>query len=179
MSKYYTSIDQAIDKFKWNIQNGRWKANENDIKAFNALVEYVNNQRALNVNKNVPFAKLYIYVYSLFLKQFQASIFDPIPQKEISKLLDKPLSFFYEKFAEQINENERDRVLEKYGYDIKNVKHPRLQSEEDKKEKLEIWRKILKNETDKKLVTNPFKIEDVKDEMNYIISECINRFNES
>lgn len=93
------SIEKAVQRFGWSIKEGRLKANENDLKAFNIIVDYVQEKQKEQIQYNELFAKLYIHVYGQFLIHYNSDQFNQEPKKELNKILFKDfnntLSEFY------------------------------------------------------------------------------------
>ena len=94
------TIKKALDRISWRLSNG-WKANEKDIEALNTIAKFVNQKHDEDFNNNTLFAKLYVYIYGEFLKYYEATVFDNIPQKELHKELDKPFSQIVEEFIDK------------------------------------------------------------------------------
>ena len=82
--------EKALSHFKYKLTTS-WKPTAFDLEAYNALVEFVNEKQKQQLNDNQLFGKLYIYLYSQFINYYKCSLVDDIPQKELNKILDKPL----------------------------------------------------------------------------------------
>ena len=103
---------KAIEHFKWKLQN-KWKPTKVDIEAFNAVKNYVVEKEKQQLIDNQLFGKLYIYLYGEFVTYYKASVMDDIPQKELHKLLDKPLKMVVESVRDRINLYEMDYHMKK------------------------------------------------------------------
>lgn len=123
------TINQAVQRFRWRLTNG-WKPNETDLEAFNTIVEFVNNQHKNQLPKNELFAKLYIHLYGKLLNHYNATVFDPEPQKELNRILDRPIENIIEDFRQSLNLSELYQVFQEKGIE---VKHPILKTDEQKK----------------------------------------------
>lgn len=100
-------IEKSVQRIGWRLgQKKPFTPNQNDIEAYNEIVEYVVNTQKDQLMKNQLFGKLYIYVYGQFLRYYKATVFDEIPQKELHKLLDKPLRNIIEDFKDLLNNDE-------------------------------------------------------------------------
>jgi hypothetical protein len=82
--------EKALAHFKYKLTTS-WKPTAFDLEAYNALVEFVNEKQKQQLIDNQLFGKLYIYLYSQFTNYYKCSLVDDIPQKELNKILDKPL----------------------------------------------------------------------------------------
>lgn len=103
------SIEKAVQRFGWNINQGRLKANENDINAYNTIVDYVEINQKKRTKDNELFAKLYIYVYGQFLIHYNSDVFNQEPKKELSKILFRSLDDCLSEFYSVINQIKIDR----------------------------------------------------------------------
>jgi len=108
------NIDENIKRLSFTFSKGN-KPNQEDIKAFNGVVEWINTYKTNVLNNNQLFAKLYILMLKDFIDKFETDIFDPLPQKELSRILDYPLESFYKSFTNSLNDNHRFRLLKDKG----------------------------------------------------------------
>ena len=109
------TIEKALNRLAWwvtpqrdisgNIFFKNIKPNRTDLESVNFMIDWVKRQKEITISNNTLFSKLYIYTYHTFLKNYSASIFDNEPQKELHKLLNKPLDAFIEAFKTQLNDN--------------------------------------------------------------------------
>lgn len=103
------SIEKAVQRIGWRIQEGHFKANENDIDAFNTIVRYVESNQKQLLKDQELFAKLYIHVYGQFLIHYNSDVFNQEPKKELNKILDKSLSETISVFHSLLNQIKIDR----------------------------------------------------------------------
>ena len=98
------TIKTALERIFWRFQtiNG----NITDQKALDTLAEFVNDKHAKQLQDNEMFAKVYIFMYSYFLKHYNTDIYDPIPQKELHRYLEQPMHRIAERFQTRVNERE-------------------------------------------------------------------------
>lgn len=108
------TITKAIQRFVWRLKNG-WKANENDLEALNTIIDFVNNKHNAQLSNNEVAFKLYVTALSWFIDHYKTDVFDPIPQKELHKLLNKPLQPFIQRFTDKINLKALESVLDEKG----------------------------------------------------------------
>ena len=98
------TIKTALERVFWRFE--KIKSNETDQEALNTLAEFVNNKHNKQLQDNEMFAKVYIFMYSYFLKHYNTDIYDSIPQKELHRYLDQPLEKIVERFKVKLNEKE-------------------------------------------------------------------------
>lgn len=173
MPKYYKNINEALERIRWRFQKGGWKTNLDDLNAFNVIVEYVNNQRALNVNQNIPFAKLFIWAYADMLKKYNATVFDNIPQKAVSKMLDRDLEEYYQRFTQMLNDSENYLRFRSLFPEKEDKGYLTRYTEKEIKEQI----KKISPKQQKEAIQNVWELEDVKNQLNLMIAEALNRFN--
>ena len=131
MSNY--DSDKALDRLAWRFTSKKsFTPNENDIDSLNTIIGWMNRQQSESVKNNQLFAKLYIYFLNQTIRYFEANIFDDIPQKELSKLLDLPLDNYYNAFHKELQNNNINRVVEN-----KNINRADLLKEMQEKYTLE------------------------------------------
>lgn len=82
------------------------KASTQEREAFNYLIDYIAGNKDDQILSNERFEKLYIYLYGEFIKHYETTVFDPIPQTELNRILDQPLSLIIQKFVDTINMGE-------------------------------------------------------------------------
>jgi hypothetical protein len=90
--------------------------NKTDFDAYNELVEYVDIMEKNLINNQQLFGKLYIYLFTEFVKHYNCTVMDDIPQKELHKLLDKDLRVLVTEAQELLNLCELESA-------IKNGRH--------------------------------------------------------
>ena len=99
------NIKKTIEHFQFKLKNV-WKASATDIDALNSITEFVNDKHNKQLQDNEMFAKVYIFMYSYFLKRYDTDIYDSIPQKELHRYLDQPLERIVTRFKDKLNEKE-------------------------------------------------------------------------
>lgn len=102
----------------------------------------------LNFYKNklfknkLAFAKLYVNSLGFYIKKYNTHIHDPIPHKELNRIIAQPYQQVIEDFTSQQNDKLRFDLLEAVGY--KNDKHPQMLSEVEKEKIISNLEKKLK-----------------------------------
>lgn len=152
-------LKKAIDRIQWRfrIENNdyvNFKPNKLDLDAINTFIRWIASQKKESLNNNVLFAKLFIYTKTQFIRKNQTTVLDGFATKELCRLLDIPLNFYYDAFYNDLHDNQLNRLLKA----------------EDKKEELAIIEeyKQLKKTFTKDFVTN---------KLDHEITEALNRLN--
>ena len=163
------NLKTAINRITWRLKNG----NQNDIDALNCVIDYINTQDSDVVNNNLIFAKLFIYNLNQNINHYKASVFDDIPQKELSRILDMPLERFYLSFKQSLDDNMQKRVFLKNGIEIGT--HPATKSESELKDD-EMKREYMSDKDVKVILQDNYSLEVVTKKLNTMISTALNRF---
>ena len=50
-----TTIERAMEQFAYRLQNGRYEPNQNDVDAFKFVAEWINREKAKEINQNFKF----------------------------------------------------------------------------------------------------------------------------
>lgn len=109
-------IGEAVRHLQWRY--GKFKTinvSRKDIQAINKMIEYVNTQTQESVNNNQIGYKLYLNEFLEQIKQYNATVLDPIPQKQLNTFFSKPLEWHEERFTTALNDMEVDRVTDGLG----------------------------------------------------------------
>lgn len=144
------NIEKSVRRIAWRLSNG-WKANQNDIDAVNEIIEFVNAKQKEQIKDNQLFAKMYIHIYGEYLKFYKATVFDEIPQKELHKILDTPLSEIIENFKKDLNDSERYEIMKSLGMEDK---HPATRTDQEKQKEKEITEQILEKHSHDEIFFN-------------------------
>ena len=114
-------IDKDIERLKYTITQGN-KPNENDIKALNSVIGYVNLEKDRTISKNILLSKLIINVLKNDIIKskgnYQLSI------KTLKSILRISLEAHYEAFKDEINQIWLDNYINE-GEDIKDFNYPK------------------------------------------------------
>lgn len=172
--KIITSED-ALSHFLWKLKNV-WEATETDVKAINLLIDNHERNKKEKVIKQRLFAKLYVFLLGEFLKKYNATIFDPIPQRELHKILDTDLNYLIAGFTEVLNDNEIYMFFKDAGIDHFGEKHPITVSVKKSKEDNEKLIQQMKEEGKERFFGNVWKKEDVEDNLFSMINKAVEVF---
>ncbi len=173
--KKILNIDKAIDRIKWRFGQGKaFKANFTDVQALNSIITWVNRQKTAELKEYPLFAKMYIMLYGLFLKHYNTDPFDPQPERELHRLLDRDMSIIIHEFWEELNFDSLSKRLNVLSsFDIS--KHPAFTTDQERKEFLDNF-EALPIEEKKAFWQKEYNQETVTDILNNIVNEAINRF---
>ncbi|MEL6305771.1 MAG: hypothetical protein AAFQ20_13405 [Bacteroidota bacterium] len=140
---------EAIQRLGWRFGNHKtFNVNQKDLDAWNTIIDYVNAQDETVINNNYLFAKLYMHEYRQQLERYGTDIYnDSIPQKEIHRFLERPMEFHYQRLTDYVNTSIANKVTEE-------------------SQSLEKFREAW----------NGLSVEEVKLNINQMITECIRKF---
>ncbi len=169
--------NQALQRILWRFTSGKsFTANDKDIQALNALINFVNDTNSNFARSNVAFTKLFIFSYSILLREFNCSIYDTVAEKRLSKLLSAPLDILVKRFTENINSDASTELMK----DLEIVlDHPALLSDQDKKENAQKIKKFINDHPDRinEVFDETFKEEDIKDNLISMAANAYIKFN--
>jgi len=166
------TLENAIKHFHFKLSN-TWKPTEKDVQAFDTLRDLVNDNYGKQTQDHALFAKLYIFVFSYFLDRYKTTVFDPIPQKEVHKLLDAPLWTIIRRFTQKLNESELYVLMDEVGAN----KHPVTMTEEESKRVANNLLEAIKDKNKKvQFAQKVWNAEDVGKRLEIQINEAIYRY---
>lgn len=133
-------IKKHLERIKWRISNGGWKANQMDMDALNGIIEYANKEEERNFMSNEHFAKMYIYLYGEFLRYYDCTVYQTQPEKAIQHILKADLAALLENLTYTINEQNLHVELKDKGFIFS---HPKKLSKIQKEKNLEIMKNTI------------------------------------
>lgn len=95
-------VKEALNRLAFTIQKQN-KPNQIDADAFNKLIWFVNESIETNPNKNICFAKLYIYNLIHYIKYYQSI---DIAQEKLHQVLDLDIESLYVDLMKELNNTE-------------------------------------------------------------------------
>lgn len=101
----------ALKRLSFTILNQN-KPNSQDAEAFNKILWFVNNSIEHNPNKNILFAKLYLYQYRTL---YQIYGNDEVVQSKLHNILDLPIDYHYKQIQDTVNTYELRKYLDENG----------------------------------------------------------------
>jgi hypothetical protein len=93
---------EALKRLSFTIQNQN-KPNATDAEAFNKILWFVNESIEHNPNKNICFAKLYLWFFLHNLKSYQCI---DVAQKRVHDVLDLEIEALYKMVEIELNHTE-------------------------------------------------------------------------
>ena len=95
---------EAIQRLGWRFANHtNFKVNQQDLEAWNTIIELINSHDSDGFKNNQLFAKAYIGLLKATLEYYKTDIFDGKPQKAIHKHLEKPIEWHIKQLTDQLN----------------------------------------------------------------------------
>lgn len=174
----YAKIDKPIQRLVWRFSQGKqFTPNQNDIEALNEVIRWVNHEREERLSNNHHFAKLFMFLYNEWTIKYEDSNF---PQTAICKILEMPLSYYYNEYRDTVNMNWFLDWCDAVGmHDSLNIRKEHKDftveyMERMKAENKDICSKISNDEFIKN--QQRYSIEEVSEKLNSIISEALHRY---
>lgn len=161
-------VIKAVKRLIWRFKSKSFVVNDNDIQALQDIAEYVEKTQKQQFEQNETLAKLFVIVYAQYLKKYNTTVFDEIPQKEMYKLLDKPLNYFIQLFTDRLNESELYTLFNDLNIELT---HPATKTIETKQKELN----ALKTH-EKRILSDVWDYETVQDNLILQINQFINNF---
>lgn len=116
------NISKSVSRLKWRFSQGNsFKPNQTDIDCFNELIKYAGEKEKQQLIDNQLFGKMYIYLFTQFVKYYKCTVEDSTPQKELHKLLDKNIKQIVEEAKDDLNLNDMENII-KTEDDLENYK---------------------------------------------------------
>lgn len=171
------TIKKAVERLMWRFSEGKpFKPNEADIDSFNEIVMWINDAKKSSIESNQGFAKLFTAVYLWQLEKYQASPLDDFVQVQLNKMLEKPLSYYFDRATEKLNDIEQNIFLQEIAAPFD--KHPALVTDEEKEKVVKRAIEKLANDSEemKRLTGQVWEREDVESNLKGMISEALIRF---
>ena len=151
------TIKKAVDNIVWKLSNV-WKSTQKDEDSINTIRRFVYDKHKEQINNYELLAKLYIFVYQEFLRNHNTTVFNSVPQKELNKLIDRPIEEFIKDFTKSQNDIEQRLYFKELGIE---EKHPALKTLEEKAKDLE----KLKDFNKDRLFGTVWKVEDIQPQL--------------
>jgi hypothetical protein len=95
-------VKEALSRLAFTMQKQN-KPNSTDIEAFNKLLWFVNESIEQNPNKNICFAKLYIFNLIHYIKYYQSI---DLAQQKLHEVLDLDIESIYIDLMNELNNTE-------------------------------------------------------------------------
>ncbi|MCP4055680.1 MAG: hypothetical protein GY739_22090, partial [Mesoflavibacter sp.] len=62
------NINKAIQRLEWRLKKG-WIANQQDLDAYNSIIDFRDTQFSINLTENEPLSKLFIVYFIMLCKR--------------------------------------------------------------------------------------------------------------
>ena len=102
-------VKDALQRLGFTISKQN-KPNATDAEAFNKLLWFVNESIETNPNKNICFAKLYIYNLIHYIKYYQSL---DVAQQKLHQVLDLNIDSLYVDLMNELNNTELSELCKK------------------------------------------------------------------
>lgn len=162
------TIKDALQRIKWRFTNGKFEPNQNDIDAFIFIVEWINREKKDIRKENDLFARLYTYALTneiLFYKDLDFAV------KNLKDQLKKPTYDHYQYFHKILNGIEFSNFQKEKGI---CQKHTMLLTADEENLNKHI---ISQNQKEfEKYLNGIWQYEDVEQNLNNQITECVNKY---
>lgn len=108
---------ESLQRIQWRFSEAMKKQkgfipNKNDVDALNEVIEYFVKSNEQRFNSNELFAKLYMWHRIELMKRYKEDIFGEVVPKLMFNYLEKPISYYIDRFTELLNEFEYVKMLE-------------------------------------------------------------------
>lgn len=170
------TVEKALQRIMWRFSEPKqFTPNLQDVEAIEAIKTAFDDMKKGLYDSNQGFAKLFIFTYAYFIKHYKADLFDEIPQKEISRMLEKPISVLIQRFTDNLNDSNQYFNLESL---IGELKHPASETEKEREEKLrKIREEVKKNPAIlDKITCKAWETQDVEEGIMQMVGTALMRF---
>jgi len=162
------TIEKALQRIVWRVSNGAHTPNQNDVEAVTVVAEWINRQKAQELQQNRLFAKMYVYCFIHELEFYKDLKF---AQRKLHEILKTSLRQLYSDFKDKLNIIELNALKKSLGFC--NL-HPLIMTDEQIKKEADL---IAENtEAIQKYVFGIWTSEKIENGLNSQISEAINNY---
>lgn len=116
--KDFRDVEKSVKRLIWRLapnENGDFTSflpNTNDFNSLKSILGSLDRDKKINVSNNVLFAKLYIYHKTMIIRHYGTTALELETQKEISRLLEKPLDLYFEAFHRDLHDNQLNKLMD-------------------------------------------------------------------
>ena len=167
------TLNKAIDRLYWRIKTGIPKATENkhiktDLDAIDSVVDYLNESQKQTITENLPFTKMYVYLFAVLLERYEDLY---LAQNELNRILDTKTIDIYKQFSDKLNHNELKQFLDIHDIELK---HPAIETPEEKEN---VINQLKENNEDFYKYAFGFRnFDEVRNNLNNQVALAFNRF---
>jgi hypothetical protein len=112
------TVKESLRRLSYTIGNQN-KPNATDAEAFNKLVWFINESIEVNPNRNICFAKLYIWNLIHHIKSYQSI---DLAQQKLHQTLDLDIESLYSELMNELNNTELWDLIKKDRSNIDAIK---------------------------------------------------------
>ena len=165
------AINKSIERLVYTISKQN-KPNNNDAEALNNIILFYNEVTGSDIKKNLLFAKLYIFLYSNFIKTYES---EEMAQSKIHQILDTDIDILFLQLKDDLNSLEITEFFKRQGVENENI----IASENKINEIKELNKQRLKtiDITKFKKEYQEIDIETIKDNLTAMINLALRMFN--
>jgi hypothetical protein len=164
-------IKEALQRLGFTISKQN-KPNATDAEAFNKILWFVNESIEHNPNRNILFAKLYLYTYRVMYQLYGN---DEVVQNRLHTILSQPIDFHYSNVKDTINTFELRDYLNNNG--IRSTFGDYLSKPERELIEEETQKNIAKAEQDEILqMVEYYNDEEIRLAMNSLITLALKTY---
>ncbi len=117
------TLDKSVNRLSWQFSRGvSFKPTQTDVDALNTIFEWISSQKNISLLNQGLFAKLYILKLNETLLKYDSTIFEPLVQKEVSRILALPIETFYQSFHTSLHHNQLKKLNLKDGFTVEDIK---------------------------------------------------------
>lgn len=115
--KTFWNVEKAVKRLIWRLspkENGKYfsfEPNKDDFNALKSILGDLDRQKKINLPNNVLFAKLYIYILTQNIRFYETTALNDYPNKDLAKMLNTPLDYFYQAFYNDLHNNQFNKLL--------------------------------------------------------------------
>jgi hypothetical protein len=168
------NFNSALSHLTWRFKKCKIiKVNNQDRKAFNLIIEYVNKTQASKLQENTKLSKLYTFLLGHFIEKYNTSIENPIPHREVHRILNRPLGKLIHDITWFLNNRIKNQILKNAGCNLS--KHPQLISQKEKDSVLKNLKENLTINRNKKFFLNDaYSVEEVETGIKFQLKNLMN-----
>jgi hypothetical protein len=165
------AINKSIERLVYTISKQN-KPNNNDAEALNNIILFYNEVTGAEIKKNLLFVKLYIFLYSNFIKSYQS---EGQAQIKIHEILDTDIDVLFLQLKDDLDTLEITDFFKRQGIENENIIASENKINEIKELNKQRFKKI--NITNFKNEYQEIDIETIKDNLTAMINLSLRMFN--
>ncbi|MFD2588430.1 hypothetical protein ACFSQJ_15950 [Croceitalea marina] len=151
-------ITEATKRLEWRFYECNIiYVNEKDKLAFQEILQFHRFLETNFLSKTKPLFNLYTYTLSKLLIHYKTSIINPIPHRELHRIMTRPIDNSISDLTSLLNQFEQNQVLNTIeNTSLNQTKHPVEFSESEQQLAILKIQHLLQSETSKKRLFGTF-----------------------